>query len=280
MSSNCGLLQCLLDYFPALPAAGWVIRPLTGLTQGSVSIEQAGIRLIGRAPVAHSAGPGVSRRKEARILSGLRHSGLSPHVAGYSHGWLLLHRVEGDTLAPDRMASADFMPPLATLISRLHTGPLTGYRLALKAQVQHHYQQMDKRRLTPRWRAVHRAFMHLPEPHPLKLAPAHMDIHPGNLIMSGNKLSLIDWEYAADTDIGLSLAALFRANNWSLTLINTFLRYYSGYHCPQRVLLQTRRWQRRTDYMMLMWFEGRWGHTGDPQFLQYSAPLMTALGIR
>lgn len=118
------------------------------------------------------------------------------------------------------------------------------------------------------------------EPQPLKLAPAHMDIHPGNIVTAAGELHLIDWEYAADTDIGLSLATLFRANHWSLTLIHTFLRYYSAYHCPQRVLAQTCRWQARADYMMVMWFESRWGQTGDPQFLQYPAALKAAARLR
>ena len=46
MSSNRALLLCLAEHFPALPAAGWTIRPLNGLTRESVSIEQKGVSKI------------------------------------------------------------------------------------------------------------------------------------------------------------------------------------------------------------------------------------------
>ncbi|MCU6236885.1 hypothetical protein KWH75_07355 [Morganella morganii] len=280
MSSNRALLLCLAEHFPALPAGGWTIRPLNGLTRESVSIEQKGVSLIGRAQTVHSADIGVSRQKEARILYRLRDSGLAPRVAGFSHGWLLLYRVAGETLPPERMQQPRFIPQLAALVSNLHNQPLTGYRLPLKAQADRHFHLTDKRRRTPQLLRIHRHFMREAEPQPLKLAPAHMDIHPGNIVTAAGELDLIDWEYAADTDIGLSLATLFRANHWSLTLIHTFLRYYSAYHCPQRVLAQTCRWQARADYMMVMWFESRWGQTGDPQFLQYPAALKAAAGLR
>lgn len=42
-----------------------------------------------------------------------------------------------------------------------------------------------------------------------------MDIHPGNLLATGEGLRLIDWEYAADGDVALDIAALFRGNGWS-----------------------------------------------------------------
>ena len=69
-------------------------------------------------------------------------------MAGFSHGWLLLYRVEGETLPPERMQQPDFIPQLAALVSRLHNQPRTGYRLPLKAQADRHFHLTDKRRRT------------------------------------------------------------------------------------------------------------------------------------
>lgn len=52
-----------------------------------------------------------------------------------------------------------------------------------------------------------------------------MDIHPGNLITSAAGLLLIDWEYAADGDVALDIAALFRSNGWASVQQQCFLQH-------------------------------------------------------
>lgn len=61
-------------------------------------------------------------------------------------------------------------------------------------------------------------FLSAPMPRVLKLAPAHMDIHKGNIVCTeSGQLALLDWEYAANTDIGLSLETYFQANQLNTT---------------------------------------------------------------
>ena len=54
----------------------------------------------------------------------------------------------------------------------------------------------------------------------------HNDLYEDNLLISGNKLYLIDWEYAGDTDIGFDLCKLFVKNDAEGFDIDKWLYYY------------------------------------------------------
>lgn len=57
---------------------------------------------------------------------------------------------------------------------------------------------------------------------------AHNDLYEDNLLISGDKLYLIDWEYAGDTDIGYDLCKLFVKNNAEGADIDQWLSLYYG----------------------------------------------------
>ena len=57
---------------------------------------------------------------------------------------------------------------------------------------------------------------------------AHNDLYEDNILISGDKLYLIDWEYAGDTDIGYDLCKLFVKNNAVGESIDKWLEYYFG----------------------------------------------------
>ncbi|VEA64998.1 Thiamine kinase [Serratia plymuthica] len=143
----------------------------------------------------------------------------------------------------------------------------------LHRQFVRYWQQLDRRRLTPAWLRLHQRFLQTSQPSPLKIAPLHMDIHPGNLIAQGEGVRLIDWEYAADGDIALEIAALFRGNAWSVANQLVFLQHYvhEGYHDLPLLSIQVQRWLPWVDYLMLLWFEVRWQQTGDSEFLRWGA---------
>lgn len=116
--------------------------------------------------------------------------------------------------------------------------------------------------------------MRITLPTPLQLAPLHMDIYPGNLITCAVGLRLIDWEYAADCDVALNIATLFRSNDWA-SVQQRFLQHYAqhGYPDEARLHAQVQFWLPWVDYLMLMWFEARWQHSGDAKFLRWGAAL-------
>lgn len=187
--------------------------------------------------------------------------------------WIILEWLPGDVVTEVHFTRLNQHGDLARLVARLHQRPLSGYLLNLHRQFARYWQQLDRRRLTPVWLRLHQRFLQTRQPSPLKIAPLHMDIHPGNLIAQGEGVRLIDWEYAADGDIALEIAALFRGNAWSAADQQHFLQHYSQESYKDLPLLsaQVQRWLPWVDYLMLLWFEVRWQQTGDSEFLRWGA---------
>lgn len=57
---------------------------------------------------------------------------------------------------------------------------------------------------------------------------AHNDLYEDNILLDGEKLYLIDWEYAGDTDIGYDICKLFVKNNAEGKDIDKWLSFYFG----------------------------------------------------
>ncbi|MDX7991350.1 LPS biosynthesis choline kinase [Xenorhabdus sp. psl] len=283
LTNDSSLLIILRQRWPDIPVESWEVRPLTGLTQGSYYITDGMRQMVGRAQTSYSEKLGVDRQRENRILRRLSLTGISPKVMVMSEGWLLLEWFRGTKIDPDTFNSSVLQQSLAQIITILHNQPQLGYPLKLKQQFASQWQQIDRRRLSPRWLRLHKFFMATRMPTALKIAPAHMDIHPDNLLMTEEGLKLIDWEYAADVDIGFSLAVLFEGNQWDEIQQQAFLDYYcirtSGYSDIRRLQQQIKRWKPWVSYVMLMWYEVRWQQTKEPQFLLLAHPLRNAFKL-
>ncbi|CDG18192.1 phosphotransferase [Xenorhabdus doucetiae] len=293
LTNDNALLRVLCQLWPGIPAGSWEIRPLTGLTQGSYFITYNDIthnditndvrQMVGRTPTSQGETLGVDRQRENQILRRLSSTGIAPKVIAMHGIWLLLEWLTGTTVKPGTLGQPALQQSLAQTLAILHSRPLLGYPLQLKKQMAFQWQQIDRKRLSPRWLRLHKFFMATRMPTALKVAPAHMDVHPDNLLMTEEGLKLIDWEYAADVDIGLSLAVLFKGNQWDEMQQKTFLNYYctqtSGYSHLPLLQRQIQRWEPWVSYMMLMWYEVRWQQTKEQQFLLLAHPLRQAFKL-
>ncbi|MDC9581576.1 phosphotransferase [Xenorhabdus sp. PR6a] len=288
LTNGNALLRVLCQLWPDIPAGSWEIRPLTGLTQGSYYIANHDMthdvrQMIGRAQTSHSETLGVDRQRENQILRRLSSTGIAPRVIAMHGIWLLLEWFTGTKVKSDTLGQTTLQQSLAQTLAVLHSHPLLGYPLQLKKQLASQWQQIDRKRRSPGWLRLHKFFMATRVPSALKLAPAHMDVHPDNLLITEEGLKLIDWEYAADVDIGLSLAVLFKGNQWDEMQQKTFLNYYctqtSGYSHLPLLQRQIQRWEPWVSYMMLMWYEVRWQQTKEQQFLLLAHPLRQAFKL-
>ncbi|MDC9597856.1 phosphotransferase [Xenorhabdus anantnagensis] len=277
------LLKVLWQLWPDIPVASWEIRPLTGLTQASYYITNGVRQMVGRTQTPHSGTLGVDRQRENQILRRLSSTGIVPKVVAMHETWLLLEWLTGTQIESDTLGQPIFQQSLAQTLAILHSHSPLGYPLQLKKQIAFQWQQIDRKRLSPHWLRLHKFFMTTKMPATLKIAPAHMDVHSDNLLMTEEGLKLIDWEYAADVDIGFSLAALFKGNQWDEMQQQTFLDYYctqaSGYSNPQLLQQQIKQWEPWVSYMMLMWYEVRWQQTKEQQFLLLARPLRQAFKL-
>lgn len=281
-SADPSLLALIESINPAVKIADCHISPVSGLTGESWRILHRSnigpnIDWLAREQSVQKAQLGVNRRQERKLLQHVASSGLSPVIIAANQRWLVVNWLEGDVVTNKQFIELSNNGQLAQLTARLHHLPASGYRLDLRGQLIRYGRLIDAKRRSPDWWRLQHDFIRQPQPQPVKLAPLHMDIHPGNLLMTPTGLKLIDWEYAADGDIALDIAALFGGNQWSMSQQQTFLQHYcyseQGYHDIARLSRQIQRWLPWIDYLMLMWFEVRWQQTGNSEFLQWAAPL-------
>ncbi|WP_445497474.1 thiamine kinase [Photorhabdus sp. SF281] len=283
LSNQDCLLRALCRQWPYTTASNWKIRPLSGLTNESYYATDGEYHIVARRQWQQGKQLGVNRQRENAILRHLSQTKIAPQVIAMDPHWLLLEWLPGHLIEQNEFSQPDFLQKLATLLTTLHHQPLFGYPLQLRHQLESHWLQIDKARLTPRWLRLHKRFISSSMPSIRKLSPVHMDVHCGNLLNTPQGLKLIDWEYATDTDIGFALATLFCTNHWDEPQQQDFLRCYcgqpSGYRDRTLLARQIKRWQPWVDYMILMWFEVRWKQSGDPQFLALAQPLRLSFGL-
>lgn len=278
LSNDSALLALLAGCFPNINVKTWEVTPLAGLSGGTYHLRSHTLNLIARAQSQAQTALFVNRRKEARVLHQLQHFGQAPKVLARNSDWLLLSWCDGQQPSDTQFLTPTFQSLLAATIAKLHTQPLLTYRLQLRQEIAHYGYLVDPKRQGPRWHRWHHHFLSAPMPRVLKLAPAHMDIHKGNIVCTeSGQLVLLDWEYAANTDIGLSLETYFQANQLNTTQRDFFLsEYCNKYHAygdVERLAHQCRLWTPWVKYMMLMWYEVQWNQSQNNDFLLHSRSL-------
>lgn len=246
---------------PAVGTAGYWL-PLSGLTGLSGRIDTVtGPLLARRQPLMPI--PFVDRRREYRILKKLSAGGVAPQPLGCNAHWLLLPWQPGETLSADDFSQCQ--QAVVSLLHQLHRQPLTGYRLRLLPLLER-YWQLCRQRHQP-WQRALRRLSRQGEPHPLRLAPLHMDVHPGNIIGTQGKLHFIDWEYAADGDVALDVAVLCAAD--PVRQRDWIACYAHQARLPLAQLeKQVRRWQPWLRLLMASWYQLRAEQSGDPELRQ------------
>ncbi|WP_105635047.1 thiamine kinase [Cronobacter dublinensis] len=253
--NNLSLEGFLQQSFPAASAAG-VVCALPGLSDGAwcvvVDDETLVVRRDARASRARSP-------RQYRALKRLPAT-LAPRPRRCDNGWLAVTFLPGDI--------HDALPPvpqLGALLYHLHRQRCFGWRIELLPLLMRDWQQSAPTRRTRFWlRLLHR-LRRRGEPRPLRLAPLHMDVHPGNLVRAQTQLRLIDWEYAGDGDVALELACVWLDDATREALIVDY---------AQRALMdatslrrQVARWRPWSGLLMAGWYERRFQETGDRTFI-------------
>ncbi|MEQ4708223.1 phosphotransferase [Providencia huaxiensis] len=264
------------------------MSPLAGLSGGSYllqcSLPGSQVKLIARADGNAQTALYVNRKKEARILQQLRAFSFTPKVIGRNSQWLLLGWCEGQHPDNHVFLQSSFQCELANIVTQLHRAPLLGYHLQLRDEISHYGYLIDKKRFSPRWKKLHHHFTSADFPKTLKLAPAHMDIHAKNIVCTPTgRLLLLDWEYAANTDIAFSLETYFQFNGLSDIQRDFFLTQYcdihGAYRDKQQLAESCQLWAPWVKYMTLMWYEVQWHESQSSDFLLHSQSLRKYFGL-
>ncbi|WP_413742643.1 phosphotransferase [Sodalis sp. RH15] len=268
---------------PPSASAGCQIEKVSGLSGESRRVRAGERDWLARQVTPHKRMLGADNVREYRILRQLSASGLAPRPVALIPRGLVVDWTPGESLSAVQWQECLNNGSLPRRIGQLHRLPRYGYPLALHGRYETYWQLTDPARRCPAWLRLHQRFMAQKPPTPLKVVPMHMDVHADNLIRDRQgAISLIDWEYAADGDFALELAALFRGNGLNIRQQTVFLAAYlacSGGFTPAAVTRQISAWLPWVDYLMLMWYEVRWHQTRQRQFLQFARPPRLRLGL-
>lgn len=257
-TSSASLQLVIARYLPAAQAAG-CFSTLEGLSGGSLHFKAGAREYVARNQLIAPM-PGVSLRRQYRALKHI-HAGMGPRPVCLARDWLIVEWLEGDV-----KTEAIAQHTLSNLLYQLHKQPCFGWRISLLPLLEYYWQHAVPSRRCHRWLRLLKCMKKRGEPRALRLAPLHMDIHPGNIIHQVGTLRLIDWEYAGDGDIALELAATMSANGIEDDAL--IQSYALQSHINVKTLkCQVARWQPWVIMLMASWYECRFRQTEDRTFL-------------
>ena len=209
------------------------IRPIQkGYTNKSFSFSCRGKQYIYRTPGQISA-DWLDRRSERRALEIAKRLGIDEtYIYEDESGWKISDYVE----VTDNFSFGNdvHVKMLCSYLKRLYEKPYTCGRLwdylYEAKQLLEKIRDIDKEAYQvateklPIAEEIDRAVK--ADGWPIQLT--HNDLYEDNLLISRDKLYLIDWEYAGDTDIGYDLCKLFVKNGAVGPDIDKWLEHYFG----------------------------------------------------
>lgn len=228
--------QDSLHLAATLPCWGSCVSPVPlagGLTNDNFLVEDGGeryvVRVGGDIP-AHN----IVRATEAAASRAAHAAGVSPRVRYADANALVLDFIDGRTLTADDVRAAGNHARLVDLIRRAHReiprhfpGPAPFFWVF---QVVRHYDRVLRALQSPHVASL-AALAGMAERLELAVGPidivfGHNDLLPANLIDDGERLWLVDWEYAGFNSPLFDLGGLGSNSGASLEVTEHMLELY------------------------------------------------------
>ncbi len=182
----------------------------------------------------------IDRTKESYSLHRAKELGIDEtliHV-DETEGWKISWFIE--TTEEFDFSRIDHIQMLADHLKKLHSANIqAGFRFDYPAQakmlieLQRRVDGISYRRLMAEAETME-PILRLIEEDGWQVSLCHNDIYEPNLLMEGDRLHLIDWEFAGDSDIGYDICKLFAVHNPSYEEIDNYLYTYYGRETTQQ----------------------------------------------
>lgn len=203
-----------------------------GYTNKSFSFTCKGKEYIYRTPGAISA-EWLDRRREKKALETAKYLGIDDsYIYEDETGWMLSHFVactEEFSFANEKHVSM-LCDALKTLYGKPFTcGRLWDYFYEARRLLEK-IRNLDEgtyRVAAEKLPAIEK-IDRLVKADGWSIQLVHNDLYEDNLLVSGDKLYLIDWEYAGDSDIGYDICKLFVKNGAEGAAVDHWLSFYYG----------------------------------------------------
>jgi thiamine kinase-like enzyme len=187
-----------------------------GITNRNFRLRLGGADYVVRCPSKNTAALGIDRAAERAATEAAARSGTAPGVAAFlaDEGCLVTEFIAGKELTAADVRQPETLSAIAGLLRGFHDGPaLTAtfdplaiaadYRATIVARGGEPPDGYDTARAT--MEQIAGALAADPEHAPV---PCHNDLLPANFLRDGERVRIIDWEYAGMADRFFDLANL------------------------------------------------------------------------
>ena len=229
-----------------------------GITNHNFLVDVDGERFVLRVGGKDTDLLGIDREAERAAAEMAAGIGVGPEVAaaGRSEGYLVTRFIEGEPIPPERLRSPEVLEKVAEAVRAVHGGPSIPGRF-------------DPHRVVERYAATAaERGVSVPDDYvwakgvsdrieasrgPQSLVPCHDDLLNANFIFDGERVRIVDWEYAGMGDRFFDLGNLSVKHDFDIQTDETLLRAYAGrVRPPDMAALRLMRF-------MGAFFEAMWG---------------------
>jgi thiamine kinase-like enzyme len=218
---------------------GLTVAPLGGgITNLNYRVEAAGEAYVVRIPGENTAHLGIDRRREHACTVAAHASGVAPAVVAFlgDSGVLITRLIQGSGLTEEEMRTPEMLRRVAATLRRYHTGaPFPGafspFRVVREylavagphgAPLPEHFDRM----------LAHADRLEAALGEPETPRPCHNDLLTANFLDDGERLWILDWEYAAMGDIFFDLGNFAAHHQLPDAAQDTLLDAYFGRVTP------------------------------------------------
>jgi thiamine kinase-like enzyme len=227
-----------LQRVPELEGRALELRPLSGgITNRNFLIEASGqaARYVVRLAGNDTHLLGISREVEHAATVAAAGVGVGPEVIAFvrPEGYLVTRFIEGSSVDPARVHEAATLARVADSVRRIHDGPaIPG--LFVPFRIVEAYRALAIERgvpIPPEYElamAISRRIELALLSTPIELRPCHNDLLSGNFIDDGERIRIVDWEYAGLGDPFFDLGNFAVNHELSADEDEAFLAAYAG----------------------------------------------------
>jgi len=235
-------VEQVLDAVPCLAArTGWQ-RVGGGLTNVNARVHLPDGDVIARIATDDAALLAIDREAEHHNSLAAARSGAAPAVVGYAAeaGVLVVRWVEGRTFGAGDVRDPSNLPRIAAVCRLLHAGPRFAGDFDMFAVQRGYLDVVTERgfRLPPRYLDLMPAFADVARAlavRPLPTVPCHNDLLAENLVDDGERLWLVDYEYAGNNEACFELGNVWSESTLPVDALAPLVEAYFGTASPALV---------------------------------------------
>lgn len=236
-------LDALLDHLDTLRGQPREVTPLDGgLTNINVRVTTPERDVVVRISSSDGDLLAIDRDAEYANSKAAAEAGSSPRVVEYApdHHLLVVEYIDGVAFGPEDLRDSAVLPKVADVCRTLHNGPrfmndfdMFDIQRGYLATVTERGFRLPPRYLdfTPHVERIRAALA----VHPIGTVPCNNDLLAANFIDDGDRLWVIDFEYAGNNDPCFELGNIWSESNLSLEQLDELIAHYYGSERPDLV---------------------------------------------